>query len=319
MRAQTGTSIAARAKNNVSFSEIINSPTNRALLEKTLNDPGRVTRLVATLIAAVSRSDKLKNCKPETIISAALDAESMNLSLPLKQFSLVPYGQVCTLNISAAGYMQLAIRTGLYKSLGAFEIREGEYQGRDALTGQPIIKFVSDDNKRERLPVIGHYVYFVLNNGFRDSIYWSLDKLLDYANTYSPNFDLSLYKKYKIGAKLSEDEQRQVDNGPWYGKISDLTQDAMCQKTLMKKLLTSGKAPLSVDLIHALAKDEETLDTSNNEEFIDIENPVESTPDTNNAIDAEIVAEPKSKSKRNEISVRDAFFGGKENDDNSAE
>ena len=317
MRAQTGTSIAARAKNNVSFSEIINSPTNRALLEKTLNDSKRVTRLVATLVSAVADSDGLRKCKPETIISSALKGEANNLSLSLGQFYLVPFGNVCTYIPSHKGYIQLAIRTGLYEDLDVFEIREGEYKGRNNRTGRPTFEFEPDEDKRELLPIVGYYAFFELKTGFTKGFYWPMTKILKHADRYSKAFDLRLYKKYKAGEKLDADEQRQIDNGPWYGKTG--AQDAMCKKTVIKALLNSGYAPLSSEMVSAMSEDaDEDLSSGFGMTYNDPADEETESANTDNVIDAEIIEEPKSKSKRNEISVRDAFFGGKENDDNSA-
>ncbi len=255
MKANTGMSLAKKAKTTVSFSDVINAPTNRALLDKTLGDPKRATRLVATLVAAVADSDRLRGCKPETIISAALKGEALNLDLSLQHFSLVPYGNICTYVPSRKGLLQLAIRTGQYEDIDAIDIREGEYLGREGATGRPKFKFEPDEDKREQLPVIGYYAYFRLNSGFFKGFYWSMQKLLKHADRYSAAFSLDIYNKYKSGQTLTEDERRQVDNGPWYGKTG--AQDAMCIKTVLKDMLRSGYAPLSAELVDAMNADDD--------------------------------------------------------------
>lgn len=58
------------------------------------------------------------------------------------------------------GYIQLALRSGHYADLDVMEIKEGEYLGKDSLTGKPRFKFVEDDDARDNLPVIGYMAIF---------------------------------------------------------------------------------------------------------------------------------------------------------------
>lgn len=319
MRANQGMSLAKRAKASVSFSDVINAPTNRALLDKTLGDPKRATRLVATLVSAVADSDRLKECKPETIISAALKGEAQNLDLSLQHFYLVPYGNVCTYIPSHKGLLQLAVRTGQYEEIDAIDIREGEYLGREGATGRPKFKFEPDEDKREQLPIIGYYAYFRLNTGFFKGFYWSMQKLFKHADKYSAAFSLDLYNKFKSGQTLTSDERRQVDNGPWYGKTG--AQDAMCRKTVLKDMLRSGYAPLSAELIDAMSTDEDEKPISVYSELRKAEaEPMSQAVDASDGYDA--VAEELTKAEEPPVKAQqdayEMFFGGDANDGNTA-
>lgn len=327
------TALAPRANQMAAFSTYITAPATTKMLEKVFSDSNRVTRLVSTLVSAVSSSDALRACKPETILSAALKGEANNLNLSLGHFYLVPYGNVCTYIPSHKGLIQLAIRTGLYEDLDVLDIREGEYRGRDEFTGKPIIRFEIDDAKRERLPICGYYSFFRLKIGFAKSFYWSMEKILEHADRYSKAFDLEIYEKYKSGAQLNNDEQRQVDNGPWYGKTG--AQDSMCKKTLMKALLNSGYAPLSAELQAAIESDEDENDVA---EAISREMVNESTPSTSDEpipVSASVADEdapesnmatpneeprrrPKKAAQAN-VNAYDAFFGGVPDDNNTEE
>ena len=243
----------APQRSNASFSSIINSQGMRGLIDKTLNDPVRAARLVSTLISTVSASEKLQDCSADSIVAAALKGEGMNLSLALGQYSIVPYGKVATYITSYKGYIQLAMRSGLYEDLDAIEIREGEYKGRDPRTGKPRIDFIESDEERENTPVIGYYAFFLLRDGFFRCVYWTRDKVLKHADRYSKAFDLDKYKELLDG-KLTDEEKSKL-SAPWYDVGGQ--QELMCKKTVLRNLLNSGYAPLSIEMQNAMAIDDQ--------------------------------------------------------------
>lgn len=93
------------------------------------------------------------------------------------------------------GYIQMALRTGQYRDLGVMEIRQGEYLGRDPSTGKPRFKFEEDDCIRMELPVVGYMAYFEYLNGFQKVLYWSRQKMMTHADTYSKAFSAEAYRK----------------------------------------------------------------------------------------------------------------------------
>lgn len=237
-----------------SFGQIINSGSMRSMIDKTLGDQARATRFVSTLVAAVSDSEQLAACDPKSVISSALKGEALGLNLALQGFHLLPFGNQCTFIIGYKGYIQLALRTGLYEDLDAMEIREGEYKGKNPRTGQPMLQFIEDDDERETKPIIGYYAFIQLKDGFFKSIYWSKQKMLEHANRYSAAFSLQTYNKYINKESLTDKERRQVENGPWYD--TNGSQIAMGKKTVLRQLLNSGFAPLSIEMQNLMAEDD---------------------------------------------------------------
>lgn len=243
----------APQRSNASFGTIINSQGMRSLIDKTLGDPVRAARLVSTLISTVSASEKLQKCSADSVVAAALKGEGMNLSLALGQYSIVPYGEVATYITSYKGYIQLAMRSGLYEDLDAIEIREGEYKGRDHRTGKPRIDFIESDEERENTPIIGYYAFFLLRDGFFRCVYWTRDKVLKHADRYSKAFDMDKYNELLDG-KLTDEEKSRLSS-PWYD--TDGQQELMCKKTVLRNLLNSGYAPLSIEMQNAMTIDDQ--------------------------------------------------------------
>lgn len=297
------------------FGQIINSPSMRNTINKTLNDPAKATRFVSTLVAAVSDSSQLAQCDPKSVISSALKGEALGLNLALQGFHLLPFGNQCTFIIGYKGYIQLALRTGLYEDLDAMEIREGEYKGKNPRTGQPVLEFIEDDDEREKKPIIGFYAFIQLKDGFFKSIYWSKQKMLEHASRYSAAFNLATYNKYMNGEKLTDREQRQVNNGPWYD--TNGTQVAMGKKTVLRQLLNSGFAPLSIEMQNLMAED--SKNESENTDIADalatetVEVPTVD-PATGEVVDVEYEeveddGKPLAELQNDTKSAYDAFFG----------
>lgn len=240
-------------KQDVAFSAIINSPACRAMIDKSVGDSARAASLISTLIEVVNSKTQLLDIAqndPGSIISAALRGEiGMGLSLALGEYSIVPYGKKASFQLSANGLKQLAIRSGKYSAIDVFEVREGEYKGRDRLTREPIIHWLEDDNKREELPIVGYYGFYKLGkayNEFFQCVYWTHEKILDHADKYSKAFSAEKYKALCEG-KLSKDEVAKLQAGsPWYGLPDSVPHMKMCMKTLIKQLLGDGRAPKQI-------------------------------------------------------------------------
>lgn len=233
------------------FTETINMPSVRQMINNTISDPKMASRFVSTLISTVNASAQLAACEPSSIISAALRGEGMGLSLALQQFSIVPYGPTANFQLSYKGLSQLATRSGQYKDFGVFDVREGEYQGKDMRTRQPVIAWL-DDDEREKLPLAGFYGFYELQNGFFKSIYWTHEKILLHADRYSKAFSKDKYEQLVAG-KLKDDEARKLRSGsPWYDEPLSEAHQKMCKKTVLMQMLGDGTAPLSLDMQTAI-------------------------------------------------------------------
>ena len=234
------------------FSQILAMPSYQTMLANAIQDPTRRQRFITTVIAAVNSTPALKQCTPDSIITSALQMESLGLPYGMGDAYIIPYGEKATFQIGARGYITLAMRSGAYQDIDTIEIREGEFKGRDKRSGKPMFEFIEDDDVREDLPIIGYLAHFTLLNGFQAQEYFSKYKMLKWADRYSQAFDIELYNRYvtyqETGEGLTDKELRSCSS-PWFEMF-----DEMAFKTVLKRLL-SKRGILSVELVEAFKKD----------------------------------------------------------------
>ena len=84
----------------------------------------------------------------------------------------MPYGNKAQFQLGYKGYVQLALRTGKYRSINAIPIREGELVKWNPLTEELVVDF----EQRKSDAIIGYAGYFELVNGFRKTVYWSKER-----------------------------------------------------------------------------------------------------------------------------------------------
>ena len=75
------------------FSVVLTSTGVKDLINKTLGDPNKAQRFIASIGSAVANNQALQECEPQTVISGALLGEALNLSPSpaLGHYYLVPY------------------------------------------------------------------------------------------------------------------------------------------------------------------------------------------------------------------------------------
>ena len=255
-------SLTAQAqKKPVTFSAAITSGSMQQMITKSLGDQKAAARFTSTMISAVSGSEQLKACKPETVVAAALRGEGMGLVYG-HGYYVTPYGSTATFVTSYKGYIQLALATGLYADIDCIDVREGEVKGRDPRKGKPIIDLsvYQNDEERESKPIVGYYGYFELKDGTFRYEYWSMEKLLKHADRYSPAFDLERYNKMVSGEMPASEAQKLRGGTPWYD-AGGSGQEKMCKKTVMRSLLNSGYAPLSNEVKTFVSNDRDDVVT----------------------------------------------------------
>ena len=148
-----------QAQQKPKFSVAITTKGYQSLIANTLRDPARVRRFTASITSAVAVNPDLQECDAGTILAGALLGESLNLSPSpqLGQYYLVPFKNRKANKIDAQfvlgykGYIQLALRSGQYADLDVTEIKQGEYLGKDSMTGKPKFQFIEDDDQRDAL------------------------------------------------------------------------------------------------------------------------------------------------------------------------
>lgn len=159
----------------IRFSQAIQTPLYKNLVNNTLGDPVRAGRFIANITSAVAVNAELQKCDPGTILAGALLGESLLLqpSPQLGQFYLVPFkskakydreGQMiepekfkAQFVLGYKGYIQLALRTGQYKRLNVLEVKNGELSGWDPFEERfHEMHFIEDFEKRMSMPTIGY-------------------------------------------------------------------------------------------------------------------------------------------------------------------
>lgn len=250
------------------FSVAVNTPSMQKLIANALHDPARCARFTASIVSAVSVNQALQNCDRNTVISGALLGESLNLSPSpqLGQYYLVPFNnkkkgmQDAQFVLGYKGYVQLALRSGQYKSINVEIVKQGEYKGRDPMTGDPRFQFLEDDDEWERLPVIGYMASFEFLNGFRKVLYWSKEKMMNHADRYSAAFSRKAYENL-IAGNIPQGELWKYSSF-WYKDF-----DSMAKKTMLRQLISKWGI-MSVDMQVAYESDSRVIDETESGQLV---------------------------------------------------
>ena len=266
-----------QAQQKPKFSVAITTKGYQSLIANTLRDPARVRRFTASITSAVAVNPALQECDAGTILAGALLGESLNLSPSpqLGQYYLVPFKQKAKYDrnrlirpesvtaqfvLGYKGYIQLALRSGQYADLDVTEIKQGEYLGKDSMTGKPKFQFIEDDDQRDALPTVGYMAYFEYMNGFRKVLYWSKEKMMNHADTYSKAFSRQKYEELLAG-KIPESEMWKYSSF-WYKSFDD-----MAKKTMLRQLI-SRWGVMSIEMTKALESDNAVAAVADNGEIL---------------------------------------------------
>ena len=250
------------------FSVAVNTPSMQKLIANALHDPARCARFTASIVSAVSVNQGLQNCDRNTVISGALLGESLNLSPSpqLGQYYLVPFNnkkkgmQDAQFVLGYKGYVQLALRSGQYKSINVEIVKQGEYKGRDPMTGDPRFQFLEDDDEWERLPVIGYMASFEYLNGFRKVLYWSKEKMMNHADRYSAAFSRKAYENL-IAGNIPQGEMWKYSSF-WYKDF-----DSMAKKTMLRQLISKWGI-MSTDMQSAYESDSRVIEETESGQLV---------------------------------------------------
>lgn len=144
------------------------------------------------------------------------------------------------------GYIQLAMRTGQYKTINADFVHEGELRKVNKLTGE--IQF---DGEKKSDKIIGYFCYFELLNGFSKMLYVTVEEMAKYAKRYSPSIGYKTTIEQLIAKANDGIVAKKVG---WEGNFND-----MALKTVIRRLL-SKYGYLSVEMQNAISGDMEGAD-----------------------------------------------------------
>lgn len=272
------------------------------------------TRFISSIVSAVQTTPALQECTNQSILSAALLGEALNLSPSpqLGQFYMVPFDnrkkgvKEAQFQLGYKGYVQLAERSGYYKKLNVLAIKEGELIRYDPLNEEIQVELIEDDVVREETPSMGYYAMFEYENGFRKTIYWSKKKMATHAEKYSKAFS-------KNGGMKSLEllEQGKIpEKDLWkYSSFWFTDFDGMAMKTMLRQLISKWGI-MSIDLQTAIEKDMAVISENGNAEYVESEEEEENVVAVQEA--NETPEEPKKAEVVHEsdgqMSMEEAFF-----------
>jgi len=225
------------------FNATITNPRTQDYLVSVLGE--KKSSFVNNLTALVSNSRQLQECDPVSVMYAGIKATA--LDLPLDQnlgFAyVIPFKNnrdnktEAQFQIGYKGFIQLAMRSGQFKTINVRDVREGEVISEDFVSGE--ITFRKLETNRESAKTIGYVAYFKLINGFEKMSYWTSEEIEMHGKRYSQTY---ASKKDYIR-----------DSSKW---TTDF--DAMAKKTVIK-LLLSKYAPLSIEMQNAISSDQAVI------------------------------------------------------------
>ena len=200
---------------------------------------------VSTILHVANSNSLLRQCDPKTIIGAAVQA--IALRLPIEQTLgyayIVPYGGKAQFQIGYKGLIQLALRSGQYKTINVCTVLDGQLVSHHLLSGE-----IELQSERASDKVVGYAAYIELINGFKKALYMTREEVEAHAKRFSK----------------------------MYGKADSLWSkdfDGMAQKTVLKRLL-SKYGLLSVDMQRAIKYDQAVIPTpESDDDIIYIDNP----------------------------------------------
>jgi recombination protein RecT len=213
---------------------------NEAVKAKFAEILGKNGNAFISSVVTIATTSALSKCEPKSILSAAIAAASLNLQVtPSLGFAaIVPYGNSAQFQIMTKGLVQLALRSGQFKTINVTEIYEGELKKENRLTGE--LDFTGEKKSDK---IVGYAAYFELVNGFSKSFYMTVEKITAHAKKFSKTFSFN--------------------GSSWKTNF-----EAMASKTVLK-LLLSRYAPLSVEMQMSITADQATVHTDENLEITD--------------------------------------------------
>ena len=241
----TKTNTTNQAPAIATVKSLLGSPNLKKRFEDMLGK--KAAGFVGSLIN-LSSSVNLTGVEPMSIISSAAVAATLDLPIdPNLGFAyIVPYndkkkGKVAQFQMGYKGFIQLAMRSGQYKTINATEVYEGEISNYNRFTGE--MEFAGEAKSDK---VVGYLGYFKLLNGFEKYLYMTTEQLQKHGKRFSKSYD--------------------KDYGLWKQDFN-----SMATKTVLK-LLISKFGILSIDMQRALETDQAVVKDINGQEVEYVDN-----------------------------------------------
>lgn len=221
----------------------------------------KATAFMTSVLQIAMSNEMLKKAEPSSIYQSAMVAATLNLPLNnnLGFAYIVPFNdrksgkQLAQFQLGYKGFIQLAQRSGQFKSIYAAPIYEGQIVEENPLDG-----YVFDFTKKSTV-LVGYAAKFKLINGYEATLYMTVDELKKHGTKYSQTFKKGF--------------------GLWNDNF-----DAMASKTVLK-LLLSKFAPLSVEMEKAVLSDQAIIIDAESNEFEYLDNTKETSEDASKEIE----------------------------------
>lgn len=266
-------------KQQQTLQQLMNSSAVVKKMNDVLGSEKKTSSFISSVISVSQNNKLLRNADPMSILSSAMVAATLDLPVvpTLGMAYLVPYKGVCSFQIGYKGILELAMRSGEFRTIIDEVVYEGQLIKKNKFTGEYV--FDEDSiilNEKGEPTPIGVMARFDLINGYSKTIFWTLDEIQKHATRFS--------QAYRSGYE-----------SPWR---SDFWQ--MAKKTVLKSLLNKY-APKSVAMQTALKFDQSKV-SLNSEDINELDV---------DAFDAEYVDNPQTdidEKKAKEVAEKFADF-----------
>lgn len=139
---------------------------------------------ISSILSLTNGNAQLQKAEPHSILNAAVVAATLDLPInPNLGFAaIVPYKNTAQFQLQYKGLVQLAMRSGQYKTINVSEVYEGEIKNVNRFTGD------YEFGERTSDMVVGYMAYFKLVNGFEKYSYMTVDEIKEHAARYSKTY-----------------------------------------------------------------------------------------------------------------------------------
>lgn len=231
---------------------------------------------VTSLVELYTGDKSLQTCNPKLVALEAVKAASLNLPInkALGFAYIVVYNNSVkvknpetgrdewtkvptpTFVLGYKGFIQLASRTGQYRTINATPVYEGELRKSDRLTGAIDISGTKTSDK-----IIGYAGYIEYLNGFSKAEYISVYDMAKHALKYSPSIPKGTKIETLIELANKDPEAKKVG---WLGNFND-----MAVKTLIRRLISKyGYMSIQMQKALTIESENEMMTVSDRDEQI---------------------------------------------------
>lgn len=223
-----------QSKQPATFKDFMNSPAMQKKVTDLLHD--RAPQFTTSALSLVGGDASLAKVQPASLFSALLTAASLDLPInPNLGFAfIIAYNNnkagivEAQFQIGWKGLVQLAQRSGQYKTIKATAVYEGQL-----VTEDPLGENIYDWSAKTSNNIIGYVSRFALITGFVSELYMPIEQMEAHAKQYS--------QAYKKGF------------GPWKDNF-----DAMALKTVIK-LNINKFGPMNTQIERAIQVDQAVI------------------------------------------------------------